>query len=95
MLRALMSLLLVTHQSYPGRQQLALRRGRMSWRGPVCRSSLPCCSVPEEEGRLVQSVTAVQTELHFMPAKELFVSIGNQSNMLFHFLAVTSMHLSV
>lgn len=62
--------------------------GGISWHDPVYRSSGPCC-------RLVQSVTMVQTELHFVPAKKLFVSIGNQSNMLFPFLAIAFMHSSV
>lgn len=31
---------------------------------------------------MVQSVTVVQTELHFMSAKKLFVSVGNQSSRL-------------
>lgn len=32
---------------------------------------------------MVQSVTMVQIELCFVLAKKLFVSIGNQSSMLF------------
>lgn len=31
---------------------------------------------------MVRSVTVVQTELHFMSAKKLFVSVGNQSSRL-------------
>lgn len=56
--------------------------GWVSWYDAVCHSLVPCCSVPKEEGCVVRSVTVVQTELHFMSAKKLFVSVGNQSSRL-------------
>lgn len=76
----------------PGRSWLcsAYRLSKLVW-----HSLVPCCSVPKEEGCMVQSVTVVQTELHFMSAKKLFVSIASQSRRLFvSWTLLSCIHLS-